>query len=194
MARPEEFLALPGSPAYSPFRLAVLKDSLNSSLNASRSSSLSSSRVLEVRSIYVHYVCPKTESAASRLSDSCSFERKSLEQLLVYGDQTSLLNHDAETEVLVGAILSGFCEKRVIDGAAKNRLLLYVAPRKGTISPWSSKATSITHVCGLDAVVERVERGVLFSLVFDDGYEHQDGVQYPFADALYDRMTQVYSS
>ncbi|MDP5072350.1 MAG: hypothetical protein NWQ61_00390, partial [OM182 bacterium] len=33
-----------------------------------------------------------------------------------------------------------------------------VVPRKGTLSPWSSKATDIIHNCGLDKV-RRVERG-----------------------------------
>src|ERR1035437_894136 len=33
-----------------------------------------------------------------------------------------------------------------------------VTPRVGTESPWSSKATDIVHVCGLD-VIRRVERG-----------------------------------
>ena len=36
---------------------------------------------------------------------------------------------------------------------------LIVVPRVGTISPWSSKATEILHVCGLSGV-RRVERGV----------------------------------
>ena len=36
-----------------------------------------------------------------------------------------------------------------------------VTPRVGTISPWSSKATEIVHVCGLNGI-ERVERGVAF--------------------------------
>jgi phosphoribosylformylglycinamidine synthase len=36
-----------------------------------------------------------------------------------------------------------------------------VTPRKGTISPWSSKATDIFHNCGL-AGISRVERGVQF--------------------------------
>jgi len=36
--------------------------------------------------------------------------------------------------------------------------LLLTTPRPGTISPWSSKATDIAHVCGLDAV-GRIERG-----------------------------------
>ena len=36
-------------------------------------------------------------------------------------------------------------------------------PRPGTISPWSSKATDIAHVCGLDAI-ERIERGIAYEL------------------------------
>src|SRR6185295_11896983 len=35
---------------------------------------------------------------------------------------------------------------------------LYTVPRLGTVSPWSSKATDIAHVCGLGAV-RRIERG-----------------------------------
>ncbi len=37
--------------------------------------------------------------------------------------------------------------------------LFTVLPRPGTISPWSSKATDIFRICGLDKV-RRVERGV----------------------------------
>src|SRR5688572_24603631 len=40
---------------------------------------------------------------------------------------------------------------------------LIVVPRFGTISPWSSKATDIAHVCGLDAV-HRIERGIVWTL------------------------------
>ena len=35
---------------------------------------------------------------------------------------------------------------------------LYVVPRLGTVSPWSSKATDIARVCGLSAV-NRIEMG-----------------------------------
>ena len=38
---------------------------------------------------------------------------------------------------------------------------LLVTPRLGTVSPWSSKATDIAHVCGLE-VVRRLERGTLY--------------------------------
>ncbi len=44
--------------------------------------------------------------------------------------------------------------------------LVLVTPRPGTISPWSSKATDIAHVCGLQAV-ERIERGVAYYLEGD---------------------------
>ena len=44
--------------------------------------------------------------------------------------------------------------------------LLLVVPREGTISPWSSKATDIAHVCGLDAV-RRIERGITYRLHAD---------------------------
>ena len=37
-----------------------------------------------------------------------------------------------------------------------------VAPRPGTISPWSSKATDIAHICGLTAI-KRIERVVLYT-------------------------------
>ncbi|KXK57872.1 MAG: phosphoribosylformylglycinamidine synthase [Chlorobi bacterium OLB7] len=39
--------------------------------------------------------------------------------------------------------------------------LLLVAPRPGTISPWSSKATDIAHNCGLESVL-RIERGTAY--------------------------------
>ena len=39
-----------------------------------------------------------------------------------------------------------------------------VAPRPGTISPWSSKATDIAHLCGLTKI-RRLERGVVFGSI-----------------------------
>ena len=38
---------------------------------------------------------------------------------------------------------------------------LYVIPRIGTISPWSTKATDIVRRCGLDKI-KRIERGIAF--------------------------------
>ncbi len=64
-----------------------------------------------------------------------------------------------------------------------------VVPRPGTISPWSSKATDIAHVCGL-AAVRRIERGVLYRFVCSN---HRAGAAPVGAvDALlHDRMTEA---
>src|SRR6187402_3342969 len=38
-----------------------------------------------------------------------------------------------------------------------------IAPRPGTISPWSSKATDIAHICGLENV-KRIERVIEYTI------------------------------
>ncbi len=46
--------------------------------------------------------------------------------------------------------------------------VLWVMPRLGTVSPWSSKATEIARLCGLDQV-SRIERGVSYALTLRKG-------------------------
>lgn len=63
-----------------------------------------------------------------------------------------------------------------------------VVPRPGTISPWSSKATDITHNCGLSAV-HRVERGVAYYVSAEEGLsDHQQAL---VASLIHDRMTEA---
>ena len=57
-----------------------------------------------------------------------------------------------------------------------------VMPRAGLISPWSSKATDIFHICGLGKVV-RVERGVRWLAA--------PGLDESLVGRLYDRMTEA---
>jgi len=57
-----------------------------------------------------------------------------------------------------------------------------VVPRQGTISPWSSKATDIFHICDL-ARVSRVERGVRW-------YMDPAAAQHADLSVLFDRMTE----
>jgi phosphoribosylformylglycinamidine synthase len=65
----------------------------------------------------------------------------------------------------------------------------FVTPRKGTLSPWSSKATDIFHNCGLQEV-RRVEKGVL-SRVFDAaGICLGPGELRSGLHLLHDRMTE----
>lgn len=56
-----------------------------------------------------------------------------------------------------------------------------VVPRLGTISPWSSKATDVFRLCGLDAV-DRVERGIRWYL---------NTWTVECASVLHDRMTEA---
>ena len=58
-----------------------------------------------------------------------------------------------------------------------------VLPRRGTISPWSSKATDIFALSGLSEVI-RVERGVRWFTQQDSGFAADDAAH------LYDRMTE----
>ena len=65
---------------------------------------------------------------------------------------------------------------------------LFVVPRMGTISPWSSKATDIVQRCGLGTVL-RVERGQLLSVA---GFDALDARQQEHVQAaVHDRMTQA---
>jgi phosphoribosylformylglycinamidine synthase len=71
--------------------------------------------------------------------------------------------------------------------AAESQRLL-VVPRPGTISPWSSKATDIAHVCGLSSV-RRIERGILYRL----GLRHSVPAarRAALAAPLHDRMIEA---
>ena len=66
--------------------------------------------------------------------------------------------------------------------------LLIVAPRAGTISPWSTKATDIAHNCGL-GIVQRIERGVAYKLTHNGKGLSQEQLEAALP-ALHDRMTE----
>ncbi|HEX8110722.1 MAG TPA: phosphoribosylformylglycinamidine synthase, partial [Kofleriaceae bacterium] len=53
-------------------------------------------------------------------------------------------------------------ETPVSPAGSVETLAFYVAPRIGTTSPWSSKATDIAHVCGL-AAIARIERCIAYA-------------------------------
>ncbi|KAI9879332.1 MAG: hypothetical protein M1830_008853 [Pleopsidium flavum] len=115
-----------------------------------------------VKARWMHYVCLH--------GDITVLGKDVLEQLLVYG------------ESLAGD------EHSLFNSKDPNTCLFYVAPRTGTISPWSSKATSIAHVCGLGKTIKRIERGMVISIIRD---KPSNTGSIPFADLLHDRMTQT---
>jgi phosphoribosylformylglycinamidine synthase len=86
-------------------------------------------------------------------------------------------DHTALLAELIGHAADGY-EARESDE------LFLVVPRPGTISPWSSKATDIAGLCGLNAL-KRIERGIAYTV---------SGVSHKFytdcATLLHDRMTE----
>lgn len=65
--------------------------------------------------------------------------------------------------------------------------LFVVCPRPGTISPWSSKATDIVHICGVSKV-RRIERAVAYYVEFT-APETEEFVKAVSAK-IHDRMTE----
>ena len=62
-----------------------------------------------------------------------------------------------------------------------------LAPRPGTASPWSTKATDIMRNCGL--AVDRIERGITYRFTGDSALSPTD--LQPVVHLLYDRMTEA---
>lgn len=113
--------------------------------------------IVGLTSRFVHVV-----SVASALSTN---EDKQLHELLHYGE-----DFNAE----------GF-------GEGEFDAVFVIAPRIGTISPWSSKATDIARNSGL-AKVQRIERVTVYWL--QTSQELNDTQRQAVAAKLHDRMTQ----
>ena len=64
---------------------------------------------------------------------------------------------------------------------------LVVIPRVGTVSPWSSKATDIAHLCGLQQI-KRIERATAYYLQLESPLSPEQ--QAKAASYLHDRMTE----
>ena len=71
---------------------------------------------------------------------------------------------------------------------SKSSTRLYVVPRHGTISPWSSKATDIAIACDLTSV-RRIERGICYALQFRGRVAQDELLQ--LSQLLFDRMTET---
>jgi len=117
----------------------------------------------DVRAQFVHYVA-LTGGDQKRLDDA---EREVLNKLLAYGEV-----HD---DVQVGDDVEN--------------TTFFVSPRIGTISPWSSKATSIAWVCGFRKVIKRIERGTIITVT---GLRH--AAAETIAQLLHDPMTETISN
>ena len=67
---------------------------------------------------------------------------------------------------------------------------VYVLPRPGTISPWSSKATDIAQHCGLKNI-RRIERGIHYTFKLDASIQLSEQQLALLKPLIHDRMTDV---
>jgi phosphoribosylformylglycinamidine synthase len=95
--------------------------------------------------------------------------------LLLHNDAESGIDHARLTELLGTGVevAAGQC--------------VWIAPRVGTQSPWSSKATDILHNTGFDAI-ERIERARVVRIVSSNDGRVKD--LHLLAAVLHDRMTE----
>jgi phosphoribosylformylglycinamidine synthase len=85
------------------------------------------------------------------------------------------------------SVLAALLDYGTRAGPDANGRALYVVPRLGTISPWSSKATDIARICGLP--VRRIERGRV--LRFAAGRALGDADLERLLPLVHDRMTET---
>ena len=98
---------------------------------------------------------------ALRLALSSAMENPTIEATWVYALQFEGEGPDAETLSKAATLLNAVADEQPLTPGS-----FYVTPRKGTISPWSSKATDIFRNCGLKGIA-RVERGIRYTLMVD---------------------------
>jgi len=126
-------LSLPGALALSEFRLAKLALALQAIEPG----------VIRADARFMHFIdtAPLDPPAAARLGQ--------------------LLGRAAEDQGAAAAVPADAAPDAAPTDAVVHRIL--VTPRIGTVSPWSSKATDIAHVCGLTGV-RRLERGTEYEV------------------------------
>ncbi|GAA5967691.1 hypothetical protein JCM11641_005737 [Rhodosporidiobolus odoratus] len=158
-------LVLPGASVFHPPQRAAILARV----------SAAAPTISSIDAVYVHYVEPVSVAAGKTLADPSSKERQVLEALLKYGDDYALEG--------TGQMVESAVEVGNAPG------VVWVVPRAGTISPWSSKATDIAKMCTLDGVVQRIERGIAFVIKahVPQRVAHLESV----AHHLHDRMTQL---
>ncbi|MEO0438802.1 MAG: phosphoribosylformylglycinamidine synthase [Pseudomonadota bacterium] len=151
-------MLIPGPPALSESRLLSLAERI----------AHSGIKVQPLRSGYLHIVglaqSDKTPEASTAEAPAEDDARKKLQALLAQSGMAS------------------FAEPNELSGSH----WLYVTPRRGTISPWSSKATDIAQRCGM-AWVNRIERVLAVELSHPITDPQQ---RFRLAGLLHDRMVE----
>lgn len=123
------------------------------------------SRILKVTAHYVHFVQLQTDDAQNNALTTDDMQ--TLQRLLDYGYSA--------------------VQATAAESANLTTTRLWVVPRLGSISPWSSKATEIAERCGLVGI-KRLERGIEYTLNATASIDSEK-LQL-IAALLHDRMTQ----
>jgi phosphoribosylformylglycinamidine synthase len=155
-------LILPGSSALSAAKRGALLAQIRNALPT----------IVSVDAVHIHLVHSVNRDAEVELLRPDSPSRRTLDRLLSYGDDIALPGTRSTFEEGSGVI--------------------YVLPRPGSVSPWSSKATDISVLCNLANHIKRLERGVAFVVRIDDGVLSQQDLDL-FSSHIHDRMTQTVS-
>ncbi|KAK0546505.1 phosphoribosylformylglycinamidine synthase [Tilletia horrida] len=138
-------------------------------------------KVSDVQPIYLHFVLLKK---GATVDDTLSH---ALDTVLRYGDDEASPASRAALE----ASINGTSQP----SSGASSVCLFVAPRSGSISPWSSKATDIARICGIGKAIDRLERGIGYVLTLDGSIAAPDLLgKEAFVTLLHDRMTQSIGS
>lgn len=172
-------IVLTGPRTLSQFRIENLTNDINQYVKNGKKI------IEEIRSCYVHYINTKENSSLNEDESSL------LDVLLTYDSPLDTKN-DPLSKLLSNAIIEN---KSSIVIENDNYYLVRIVPRPGTISPWSSKATNIAHVCGLRDKINRIERGTVLLIKAVNGISLADSLNDISLKSVYDRMTQqLYSN
>ncbi|CDH12104.1 probable Phosphoribosylformylglycinamidine synthase [Zygosaccharomyces bailii ISA1307] len=162
---------LVGPRALSQFRVDNLVESVSQHSN-------STSIIKVVRSCYVHYVDAKVPELSAE-------DEKLLKVLLTYDTPLDVAT-DPLSKLLADAVIKNV-DDPILD---EDTYFIRIVPRSGTISPWSSKATNILTVCGLEGKINRVERGLALAIKVIPGFPLLQNLNDESLKTIFDRMTQ----
>ncbi|MFL1732815.1 phosphoribosylformylglycinamidine synthase [Moraxella oculi] len=104
----------------------------------------------------------QAKKLAAQLEQKAGLKIETLDSQQVYVFDDAILDQDYQKAL--NLLNQG--ERVNLRVAQDNQVQVIVAPRFGTISPWSSKATDIFKNCGVD--IRRVERVIVFTLMGKD--------------------------
>lgn len=133
------------------------------------------------------YTGPDAQKLRELINKSSPSKVKDIRGQWIYYVNLQVSSHDTLEQV--EELLHDVKGWGLTSETAGNAISIYATPRY--ISPWSSKATSIAHVCGLRERVLRIERGRRISIEFEDALP--EGGDAAFRDVLHDRMTELFT-